>query len=193
MINDPKSLAAALQQAIQLQPGERLYGIVDGAQDLDLAYEAKCRFGQEMRSLFEGDMAAGAADVAPYLVPIAPAGGYLETWARHWGRNAGILLATAAEPARLHAHLRKILVVRDEQEQQYFFRYYDPRVLRAFLPTCTNAELLALFGPIRCLLAEDAAAECVLCFSAGPGGLVEKRAATAHLKSENARWEEEKP
>ena len=29
------------------------------------------------------------------------------------------------------------------------FRYYDPRVLRAYLPTCDESELRAVFGPIR--------------------------------------------
>ena len=65
---DPKELANALRQAIQLAPGEHLFGVVDGAQDLELAFEAKCLYGQEIQSLFEPDMAA-AADVAPYLRP----------------------------------------------------------------------------------------------------------------------------
>jgi hypothetical protein len=28
------------------------------------------------------------------------------------------------------------------------FRYYDPRVLRAFLPTCNAGELKTLFGDV---------------------------------------------
>lgn len=171
MPNDPKAMAEKLLQAIQLQPGERLFGVVDGAQDLELAYEAKCLYGQEITSLFEGNMAAGAADVAPYLVPIDPASGYLENWARRWGKNAGILLTTTAEPARLHAHLRSIFVVQDEQGQQFFFRYYDPRVLRVYLPTCTMEELMTFCGPIRCVLIEDAKIDGMLRFSAAPVGL----------------------
>ena len=171
MPNDPKALAEKLREAINLQPGERLFGVVDGAQDLELAYEAKCHYGQEIKSLFEGAMADAAADVAPYLVPIDPASGYLETWACHWGRNAGILLASSAEPAQLHAHLREIFVVQDEQGQQYFFRYYDPRVLRAYLPTCTREELVSFCAPLRFVLAEASKAEAMLGFSVGPAGL----------------------
>ena len=34
------------------------------------------------------------------------------------------------------------------------FRYYDPRVLRAFLPTCTRDELRTVFGGIECFWIE---------------------------------------
>jgi len=153
--NEPKITGKKLRRAIPLQPGERLFGIVDGAQDLELAYEAKCLYGQEITSLFAGDMAAAAADVAPYLVPIDPASGYLENWAQRWGKNAGILLTTTAELARLQAHLREIFVVQDEQGQQFFFRYYDPRVLRVYLPTCNADETSFVFGTVRRYFCED--------------------------------------
>jgi len=29
------------------------------------------------------------------------------------------------------------------------FRYYDPRVLRVYLPTCVRSELRTVFGPIE--------------------------------------------
>ena len=164
MPNEPKITGEKLRQAIPLQPGERLYGVVDGAQDLELAYEAKCLFGQEITSLFAGDMAAAAADVAPYLVPIDPASGYLENWAQRWGKNAGILLTTTAEPARLHAHLREIFVVQDEQGQPFFFRYYDPRVLRAYLPTCNAHELAAFFDQVSAYLTENEESSALLSF-----------------------------
>lgn len=34
------------------------------------------------------------------------------------------------------------------------FRYYDPRVLRVYLPTCRPDELRTVFGPIRSYLVE---------------------------------------
>ncbi|MCY2992011.1 MAG: DUF4123 domain-containing protein [Planctomycetota bacterium] len=152
----PAQLADALRAQLQLAPGESLYGIVDGAQDLELAYEAKCLYGQEIRSLFEGDMAPVVAEVAPYLVPIDPASGYLENWARRWGKNVGILLTTFADPLKLFRHLREIFLVKDEEGQEYFFRYYDPRVLRTYLPTCTPEEVRAFLGPANALLSESA-------------------------------------
>jgi hypothetical protein len=172
---EPRALAETLRKAARLQPGERLFGVVDGAQDLELAYDAKCHYGQEIISLFVGQMAAGAADVAPYLVPIDPASDYLVAWARHWGKNAGILLTTAAEPDRLHAHLREIFVVQDEQDQQFFFRYYDPRVLHAYLPTCRREELRTFWGPIHSIIAEENNGNGLLCFSLGSTGLLNRQ------------------
>ena len=37
---------------------------------------------------------------------------------------------------------------------QVYFRFYDPRVLREFLPTTTHAELLHFFGPVQEWLTE---------------------------------------
>jgi hypothetical protein len=35
------------------------------------------------------------------------------------------------------------------------FRWYDPRVLRVYLPTCTENELDMLFGPLSSYFVED--------------------------------------
>ena len=48
--------------------------------------------------------------------------------------------------------------------KRLLFRYYDPRVLRVFLPTCTPAELAGFFGPIRGYLLEAGAPETLLRF-----------------------------
>ena len=89
----------------------------------------------------------------------APASPFLHAWSAALGRNGGVLLQSAATLDDLSAHLRKIFVVRDEQEQEYFFRYYDPRVLRVYLPTCTGAELDEFFGPVQRWLVEASAGD----------------------------------
>ena len=42
-----------------------------------------------------------------------------------------------------------------------YFRYYDPRVLRIFLPTCSAAQLKQMFGPVDAFLAESDAGDAV--------------------------------
>jgi Domain of unknown function (DUF4123) len=157
-------LAEALRTEIRLAPGESLYGIVDSAREIELAYEAKCLYEQEIWSLFEGDAAEAVADVAPYLMMIDPAGGYLENWVSRWGNSAGILLTTSTDRNNLYAHLRQIFIVEDEDHQPFFFRYYDPRVLRNFLPTCTPEQLAEFFGPVTAYLCEDEASDTLLVF-----------------------------
>ena len=42
--------------------------------------------------------------------------------------------------ARLRHHLKGFLRVRGESGQKMMFRYYDPRVLRVYLPTCNPID-----------------------------------------------------
>ena len=164
-------LAAAIRARIGLRPGECLYGIVDAAQDKDLAFEARDRFKLPIRMLFQGEAAEYMGDVAPYLVPIDPASEYLECWAQRLGKNAGILLTTSAHPEKLFRHLREVFVVKDEEGQEYFFRFYDPRVLRPFLPTCTPEQALEFFGPVSSCLCAAEASESLLRFTVGKSGV----------------------
>lgn len=149
------SLAAAIRAHLDLQPGERLYAVVDACQDAELAFEAETRFGVPIRMLFKGEAAPYMREVAPYFIPIDPASEYLERWAASWGKNAGILLTSSAEPREVLRHLREIFVVKDEDGQEYFFRFYDPRVLSVFLLTCLPAERTTFFGPIEQFVVES--------------------------------------
>ncbi len=47
-----------------------------------------------------------------------------------------------------------LMAGRDESGKKLFFRYYDPRILRAYLPSCTSTELAEFFGPVGRFLLE---------------------------------------
>jgi hypothetical protein len=51
------------------------------------------------------------------------------------------------------------------------FRYYDPRVMRTYLPTCNSDELAAIFGPVDSFLVEDESGESILRFQVASGSL----------------------
>lgn len=155
-------LTNVLRDHLVLEAGDAVYGIVDGAQDLELAYEAKCLYGQDISSFFDGQAADALVEVAPYLVPIDRDGGYIENWVQRWGTNAGVLMIAVGDLEGLQAHLREIFIAKDENGQEYFFRYYDPRVLRSYLPTCTPEELTQFFGPIKRFLLEGDDGETLL-------------------------------
>ena len=70
-----------------------------------------------------------------------------ERRAAHWGKSAGILSTTSADPYSLFARLRGVFITEDESGQEYFFRLYDPRVLTTYLPTCQARELALFSGP----------------------------------------------
>lgn len=153
--------------------GDRLYGVVDASRNKELAYAAPRRYGQTIHWLFENGSGAHMLDVAPYLVPIEfktkypyDGSGYLDLWARALGTSSGILLIAPASTFELMSHLHDVFRVTDEDDHKYFFRFYDPRVLRTYLPTCTAGEAAEFFGPIRRILIEADAPGTIL--SCGP-------------------------
>jgi hypothetical protein len=172
---DVPAIIAVLREALAAAPGQRVFGVVDAAQCVDLSYEAKLQYGKEIRSLFLPEVQTELWDVAPYLVPIDVDSGYLENWARRWGANAGVLLVTAADEDALYEHMRKVFVVEDEEGQEYFFRYYDPRVLRTFLPTCSKEQLEEFFGPVVEIIVESGTGDGPLKLRLDGGKLVDMR------------------
>jgi hypothetical protein len=147
------TMLARLLGSIRREAQWKLYAIVDGAQAFELAFAARL-MGHELYTLFSGDLAESAAHVGPCLVVIGEPSALLQQWVEKMGSNAGVLFESTAELDRLCAHLRTIFVAADEEGQEYFFRFYDPRVLRAFLPTCRQDELREFFGPIDSWIAE---------------------------------------
>ena len=51
------------------------------------------------------------------------------------------------------------------------FRFYDPAILRAFLPTCDASQLAAMFGPIEAYLIESAGGLSLVSLRCAQGGL----------------------
>lgn len=65
-----------------------------------------------------------------------------------WSGSSGVFVRTNANLVTLRRHLSSLLTAALPNDMQVFFRYFDPRVLRAYLPTCTPDELELVFGPI---------------------------------------------
>jgi hypothetical protein len=157
-------IAATLRRQWKVPAGAKVYVIVDAAQDYVPIVLLRDPLGKSPQTLFEGEAAAALAEVAPYVSPVELSGDFLEMWTERWGGNHGVMCTSTADLPALQKHLRSIFVVTDETEQEFFFRYYDPRVLRAYLPTCTTEELREFFGPITswCIEGEDPAVALVL-------------------------------
>lgn len=154
-----------------IEPGEHLYAVADAARDSYLASSAFSRFGIKTYSLFKGDMAPLLDHVAPHLVPVSIDSKYLELWSERLGSNAGILLLSREKPEKVYKHLRKKFETIDEDGNDYFFRFFDPRVLRAYLPTCIDYEAKIFFGPIRRILVEDEEQDWMFCCTPSDKGV----------------------
>jgi hypothetical protein len=91
-----------------------------------------------------------------------------------WGEALGVLVTSVAPPARLRARLRRLLMVKSESERTLYFRFYDPRVLRVFLPMATPRQVSTFFGggEVGAFLAEAADARAALVFHEATAGVL---------------------
>lgn len=132
-----------------------LYVVLDAARDpavLDtLAVNEAVYY-----SLYDGPEGEKLEEVAPYLVEVRSRSPLLETLVRaHWGKSWGSYVYALAEFKTLRRHLRRFLLVEDERGTRMHFRFYDPRVLRPFLPSLPAAEARDFFGPISHFIVES--------------------------------------
>jgi hypothetical protein len=152
--------------------GLPLYAILDGAsvpELLDKLYE----FGPKFECLYRGELAPDLAEVAPYLVVLEPRTQFAEWVIRSgWGQHWGVFVAASPDLAAMRHHFRRFLTVHTEEGQPLYFRYYDPRVLRIYLPTCNAEELETVFGPVHEYLLEGESPETLVRFRKSAGTLV---------------------
>jgi len=136
-------------------PGSsRVWAILDGARD-NRIYSALTSLRPEHYCLYRGNLPGELRLTAPYLVRLEPQDRlvqHLLDWG--WGNSWGIFLRAEEGGEGLRSHFRRFLIVQDEQGRRLIFRYYDPRVLRIYLPTCLPQELKTVFGPVRRYLLE---------------------------------------
>ena len=131
------------------------YTVLDGAAVMDLPsklYEMKA----QNICLYRGELSPDIVHVAPYLVHLTP-GTPFTNWllTECWGKNWGIFAQTQVSLTRMRKHFRSLLTVYDEAGKPLLFRYYDPRVLFTYLPTCTTEEFENIFGIVGYYLIES--------------------------------------
>jgi len=155
-----------------LQP---LFAILDAARDIRILallvhHQAECQ------SLYEGVEGAKLAQIAPYLVKLAPDSALLEPLVKEgWGKSWGVYLTSASDFHEIRRHLRHFLDVQLPDGEQVMFRFYDPRVMRIYLPTCMPEEANQFFGPIQRYVMEGEKPEELWEFRTSGRGGAEKR------------------
>ena len=132
-----------------------VYAILDGASVKDLPQilfeKAPPHF-----CLFRGNLEPDVAAVAPYVVGLVR-GSLFTDWMldAEIGAHYGIFAASRQSIHEMRRHFRGLFTVYKENGDPMYFRFYDPRVLRAFLPTCNGGELKTFFGPVDRIIAEN--------------------------------------
>jgi len=117
-----------------------------------------------MANLFKGDTAQELADASPYLVRLGEPVVDERLTAPFFGDAVWIAIDSPLSDDDLRRHLRKFTMVRSPEDEAVFFRFFDPRVLRLFLPTCSSDQLEALFKGQAAWLCETEGSDALFCF-----------------------------
>jgi hypothetical protein len=145
-------------RALLWPPGgtQEVYAVLDGARDRII--EPLVQF-----SLLEHDCLTSEPldddlrNASAFVVRLEPGPAATQLMERGWGKAWGIHALAPAETglARVARHLKRLTKVLDPSGQVMTFRFYDPRVLRVFLPTVDAAQRAEMFGPLSAFVAED--------------------------------------
>jgi hypothetical protein len=150
-----ENIVSAVKQRLFADQDTNVFAVLDGASVPDLRMSLHSHQPEHV-CLYRGELADDMAEVAPYLVRLEKEADFTnwvltQGWGEHWG-----IFALAAEPlVELRQHFRRFLTVYGPENKPLLFRYYDPRVLRVYLPTCDAGELATVFGPVTSFLCED--------------------------------------
>lgn len=152
---------------------KNVFVILDGAQNETLLDKFDESEDLEYECLMTDQLEPDMAEVAPYVVKLeedAPFTRWLmeQGWAQNWG----IFLVSHEGLPAVWRHMRRHIEVRSPDRKILFFRFYDPRVLAAFLPTCDAKQLNDFFGVVDLFVAEMEGGSGAYAYSLGDGGLV---------------------
>jgi hypothetical protein len=146
------------------EDGNRLYAVVDAARD-DQVMIRLAEGEASFQSLFQGTGREALFAEGPVLVACEK-GLPLFSWltGQAWGTGCGFFLTSKAPHDLLTAHLQQCLKVITQDDRELFFRYYDPRVLRTYLPSCDPKSGWRFMGPVERMLMESEFGDRLLSF-----------------------------
>lgn len=148
-----------------------LYAILDAARD-PAVLDTLRMHGELFYSLYDGAQGEALEEVAPHLVELRPNSPlFIDLVRHHWGESWGVFLHAEIGFEAVRRHLRQFLKVEDDEGKRQYFRFYDPRVLRTFLPTCTPEETHTFMGSLQDFIVESHRTTEVLVFSSTERGL----------------------
>jgi hypothetical protein len=166
-------IVEAVSPILFKEDGASVYVVLDGGSIPGLLEKLHAAPRPEFECLYTGQIKPDLAQVAPYLVRLEQNSEFAK-WviAEGWGKHWGVFVVAPVDFRAMRHHLRHFLIVHTSDGKAYYFRYYDPRVLRPYLPTCTAGELTEFFGPIQTWIAEGEDPGALLRFNLADGKLV---------------------
>jgi hypothetical protein len=145
----------SLQNQLFFTTEANVFVILDGA-SVPLLLNQLERHQPEYYCLYRGQLTRDLAEVVPYLVRLEKDSEFLN-WIleQGYGQHWGIFAVAPANLRILRQHFRNLLTIQAPDGNSFYFRFYDPRVFRVYLPTCHAHDKIQLFGPVIRYLVED--------------------------------------
>ncbi len=155
---------SALLQAI-FREGETICAVLDGSRDsripafLDASGDAHAALET-------------SGQVPAYVVSLSRKSRLLDVLVKDgWGRGWGFYCATRLGLEQVCVHWRDYLFLTTGGGMKITFRFWDPRVLRALVPSMPVLEAANFFGPLSRIIVEGDKSELALDLSVGPHGV----------------------
>lgn len=148
MIDDDK--VEQIKRQLLSRPENYVYAVIDGAQCTELRFKLyhwqQVGHSIENCCLWSGKLEPDLEEVAPYLVKLQPDCPFTdwlirEGWDNHWN----VFVESELEFKALRKQVRKLLLVKSQEGETLVFRFYDPRVMSIFAPTCEAEQAAELF------------------------------------------------
>ena len=152
----------------------RTYCVLEGASVPDLPAKLY-EFDPPHFPLIGGELTPDMVHVVPYVALLVPTESFT-TWVleNFFGKNWGIFVHTRYSIYEMRRHFRSLIQVTDEEGRPMLFRFYDPRVIRDFLPTCDEEQIEAFFGNVDSYFSEAAEGDVLIEFGRSGGELTKK-------------------
>jgi hypothetical protein len=169
-----EAIVKALASTLFADPEDKVYAVLDGAASETLLADLY-RLEPKFECLYRGDIEPDLAWVAPYLVLLEPDSAFTRfLLGSGWGKHWGVFVTTQSEFGDVHRHFRRFLMVHSSDGKPMYFRYYDPRVMREFLPMADAEQIKTMFGPLKTWYGEGADENEMLRFDVQNGAVVKK-------------------
>jgi len=144
--------------------GENVFAVLDPIRDARIPAFLDAS-GEQFVPLDDG------IRVASYVVQLPPHARLLDVLVKDgWSRGWGFYCTSAGGIGEVCSHFKNFVTLYTPNGTPLTFRFWDPRVLRASLPTFLPQEAMDFFGPLLRILVEGEKTEMAVEYSLGPRG-----------------------